>query len=325
MGLATLWILLLHSTAWFSSFLPGYIKATGYCGVDLFLILSAVGIWFSFQNHDSDAVSFLKRRALRILPAYWLIVLLRCIMEQTGIQYFVLLAGTLSFWILDDLSMWFIAGILWLYFLAPFLAETMHQKHWKCWYLGFFLAAFVIGVMGRNIPQNLLFARIPAFLLGFPVGRLVYDKHTCSTKEKLILLFCFAAGSALLLMKHRGVFDARPFFAWAVSYYSVLLFGVPLMLGAAWLFEKLSSAKGNVITQGLSFIGNISLEMYLWFEVLLRFFKGTFLEKLPIEYHGVVYSLLIAALTVLCAWLTHLAVAKTMKVLAERIPAKQHV
>ena len=74
MGLATLWIVLLHGTAWFSSFLMGEIKASGYCGVDGFLFLSAVGLYFSWQNHPEDIRSFYCRRFIRIMPAYLIIV-----------------------------------------------------------------------------------------------------------------------------------------------------------------------------------------------------------------------------------------------------------
>ena len=88
------------------------------------------------------------------------------------------------------------------------------------------------------------------------------------------------------------------------------------MLGVAFLFDLLSKKQICWPKKAAGFIGNISLEVYLWFEVLLRFFRGTKIEFLPFEYHGVVYSTIIALLTILIAWLTHLLFQKIL----EKVP-----
>lgn len=59
-----------------------------------------------------------------------------------------------------------------------------------------------------------------------------------------------------------------------------------------------------------SFVGEVSLEIYLWYEVLLRFFRESKLARLPFEYHGVVYSLIILAMTIVLAYAVHLLVKK---------------
>ncbi len=310
MGLATLWIILLHSTAWFSSFPLGYLKATGYCGVDSFLILSSIGLLFSWNKNGKDTKSFLKRRFIRIMPAYVFIALIRCFMEHTGKRYFVLLSSTLSFWILDDLSMWFIAGIVLLYLFSPLFLKTFDSPNWRKWYVLYFILAFLLGVLMKPTPQNVFFTRIPSFLLGFLIGKRIYEKEELKTQEKILLLISFLIGSFLMILCQKGMLDNHGTIEWAVRWYSSLLFNVPLMLGMACLIDRFSKKQILWPENALGFIGRISLEVYLWFEVLLRFFRGTKLEFLPFEYHGVVYSTIIALLTILIAWLTHLLFQK---------------
>ena len=310
MGLATLWIVLLHGTAWFSSFLMGEIKASGYCGVDGFLFLSAVGLYFSWQNHSNDIRSFYCRRFIRIMPAYLIIVAIRCVMENTGKRYFVLLSTTLSFWILDDLSMWFIAGIVILYILSPLFLKTLESEKRTVWYTCFFLLAFLSGLIMRETPQNLFFVRIPSFLLGFLFAKRIYEKQPLKSYEYGLFFVLFILGITLLVCSHIGIFDFSILFSWATRWYSALLFEVPLMLYISAGLDFMSTHHMKVLLKLASFIGEVSLETYLWYEVLLRFFRESKLARLPFEYHGVVYSLIILAMAIVLAYAVHLLVKK---------------
>ena len=68
-GLAILWIMLFHSSLRFDWPPLHLIKATGYCGVDVFLFLSGIGLYYSMENDPSPA-HFYKKRALRVLLPY---------------------------------------------------------------------------------------------------------------------------------------------------------------------------------------------------------------------------------------------------------------
>ena len=77
------------------------------------------------------------------------------------------------------------------------------------------------------------------------------------------------------------------------------------------LLERIPSGlTREIMIKPAAFIGGISLEMYLWFEVLLRYFRGSFLEHLPMEYHGVVYSGIILLMTIAVSYLTHVLIHK---------------
>ena len=310
MGAATLWIILLHSTIWFSLFPLAYVKMTGYCGVDCFLLLSAVGLYFSWHNSDRNVLNFYRRRLLRIYPSYLIVVILRFFLENTGKRYVVLAAMTLSFWILDDLSAWFIAAIMVLYLLSPLILKIMDSKYRRIGMCLLWAAALLAGWLMRWTPQNLFFVRIPSFLLGFSVAKRVYEKEPVTVRDKAILAAAFLTGTVLMIVCQRNLVQQYETLDWILRWYSVLLFEVPLLLiisaGAA-------KTAGSLFNRILSFIGSISLEIYLLFEVFLRLFRETPLARLPFEYHGWVYSLIILCITIAAAYAVHRIAALAVK------------
>ncbi len=305
LGGATLWIVLLHSTIWFSWPPAAYLKATGYCGVDCFLYLSAVGLYFSWKRNHDGIAAFYRRRFLRIFPAYLIIVIIRCFMEQTGKRYAVLLASTLSFWLRNDLSMWFISGITVLYLLSPLLLAALDSRHRRVWFTLFWAASLISGFLMRGTPQNLFFVRTPSFLLGLCTAQRVYEKKPVTAKEGIGMAAGFLLGTVLMILCQSGAAAAYSTLDWVLRWYSVLLFEVPLLFLAAGLTAFLTERSFTAPVQFLSGIGTISLEVYLIFELLLRFFRETPLARLPFEYRGWVYSLIILAMTILAGALVH--------------------
>ena len=104
------------------------LRRCGNVGVDMFLFLSGVGLWFSWAKHPSLA-HFFRNRYVRIYPA-WLIMatahyLPQFLSGQGGYSRNALdLAANIlfnwSFWRADDLAFWYIPAIMMLYCLAPF-------------------------------------------------------------------------------------------------------------------------------------------------------------------------------------------------------------
>ena len=91
----------------------------GNIGVDMFLFLSGIGLWYSWTKQPS-LKHFFKRRYLRIYPAWLIMALLFYIpnyLNVAGGGYSPnighLVANILfnwSFWRIDDLTFWFIPG-----------------------------------------------------------------------------------------------------------------------------------------------------------------------------------------------------------------------
>ncbi len=65
MGWAILWIMMLHFT--FTQIKPfGFIAQYGFAGVEIFMLVSGYGLYFSLEK-DSRLLRFYKKRLLRIL------------------------------------------------------------------------------------------------------------------------------------------------------------------------------------------------------------------------------------------------------------------
>ena len=79
MGFAAIWIVAFHSfyfgTSFFGSLL-NFAKASGFVGVDIFFFLSGMGLMMGWHKKRYTLKGFYLRRLSRILPAYWIVIVL---------------------------------------------------------------------------------------------------------------------------------------------------------------------------------------------------------------------------------------------------------
>jgi peptidoglycan/LPS O-acetylase OafA/YrhL len=69
MGLSIIWVMFFHSSYAVGTYpIISKIKGYGNMGVDFFLLLSAIGLFYSMTKKGS-VLAFYKKRAWRILPA----------------------------------------------------------------------------------------------------------------------------------------------------------------------------------------------------------------------------------------------------------------
>lgn len=69
MGISILWVMFFHSTISVNNTILRLIKDIGYGGVDIFLMLSGLGLYYAYKKNN-NILEFYKRRVLRILPTY---------------------------------------------------------------------------------------------------------------------------------------------------------------------------------------------------------------------------------------------------------------
>lgn len=71
MGYSILWIMMLHFT--FTQVKPlGFIAQYGFAGVEIFMMVSGFGLFFSLEK-DASLKHFYKKRLLRIFPTYYIL------------------------------------------------------------------------------------------------------------------------------------------------------------------------------------------------------------------------------------------------------------
>ena len=125
MGAAMLFIILFHIGL--SRGDPFYgLRRCGNVGVDIFLFLSGVGLWYSWTKNPSVRHYF-TRRYIRIYPAWLLMASLYYIpdyLHHGGHSTSLIdLAGDIlinwDFWLHDELTFWYVPAIMMLYTFAP--------------------------------------------------------------------------------------------------------------------------------------------------------------------------------------------------------------
>lgn len=124
MGIAALWILFFHEWQLLSTE-PGkladfenYIKRIGFCGVDIFLFLSGIGLVFAIGK--KSILSFYYRRLKRVYLPFLIVGIIRAVTEKWTSEGFRDNVLCISFYKTNMYSfLWFVPAILTLYLLFP--------------------------------------------------------------------------------------------------------------------------------------------------------------------------------------------------------------
>lgn len=273
-GAAILWIMLLHGLVRIAPaqlsksflFLTPIIKH-GYFGVEIFLFLSGICLFFSMKKDDSIS-NFYKKRIIRILVPYLLITgsywFGVCVVWKHDYLRFVENITQYSFWFGRVHFAWFIGAILLFYFLYPliyrFALAGRSYKHSLLAILTIILGTYAFCFLlkfGSPLLQEwfkeieIAITRFPVFLLGCYCGRLVYEDKKIS-HNMLMVSFVGCAFGIYYFMNNFPV----------VSLFRIsgLLLGPCFALWIAILFYVINHPGLNKLFQ---FLGNRSLELYL--------------------------------------------------------------
>ena len=276
MGAASVMVVLFHFVVELYSDLhiPGVtaILERGNIGVDIFLLVSGMGLWFSMSK-DADAKRFWRKRIHRVLiPAlavtllYWLWFDL--ILQKTGLIRLLLEWTGLSFWTHGVTTIWYVSFILLCYLCYPLIFRLQKKNR----NLVLLLAAAVVAVLCVTavlLPAvydryEIALTRIPVFLIGSYLGEYLLNKQTPESSKlvlnlyTLISLIAFAASVVLIGRNHTlGVMLYR---------YGSGGVGILICFAVCWVLEKWT-LKG--ISGFLKYLGAVSLELYL-IHVMIR-------------------------------------------------------
>ena len=282
-----------------------YNLALGSSGVEIFLFLSGMGLFYSLSG-DPRLRVFYRKRLTRILPAYlvlggagWLI--LDILLRKTGWLRFLLDFSTVSFWTEGERLVWYISLILVLYLLFPLLYRMVALPNGRL--AGALTAVLAAAVMAGCLALyfcafavydriEIALWRVVPFILGAWYGRKARSGQRF-TAEAVVLCSMGVAGILLTAVTKwrpdflQGLFSLR---------IGTLFYPFAVLFIAAAVLTKCGGSRF------LRYVGAISLELYLSHVIVRAVMKQVGLKTCYPQYYLLCIAIA-AALSVAVHWL----------------------
>lgn len=275
MGAAMLFVILFHVSLPRSDAFFG-LRRMGNIGVDIFLFLSGIGLWFSWMKSMSSSASFGKRlalfyrrRLLRIYPAWLIMASLFYVPDFLGPRKFspsfLDLLGDLlinwDFWLYDELTFWYVPTIMMLYLVAPFYMTLIHRHPVYRWLpvvmvMWCILVQWVTPIHQAVGHLEIFWSRLPIFFIGVNMGEMVRRRDTIDGAGiwMIVLMFGMALSASLFLEQERhGQF---PLFVERMLY-------IPLTVTSVLLLNRVFRRTPRWFNGAFRWVGALSLEAYL--------------------------------------------------------------
>ncbi len=264
MGLAILLVLIYHTYGWYiSAWLPHWANLLcmpigfGYIGVDIFLFYSALGLCYSIEKHS--LIEFYKRRAIRILPLLFVLMVASTVIHQLKYGDFtwwdyVCNFTTLSYWHIGGSFVdWYLCALVMFYLMFPLLYRYVGNKGWHL-FVAVLLAQMIFMTISPPWDIDCFISRWPIFLLGIyfykEKGR-VYKHIKSFTAIGLLFLFVF-------LITHNFEYFSR---------FLMTAFLAPcLIVLTSKMLRNVNGGGKNVI----ALLGKYTLELYVANCIALR-------------------------------------------------------
>lgn len=303
MGIAMLVVMMFHvgfsrhDTFWFC------VNRCGNVGVDMFLFLSGIGLWYAWtKGQPSTLHHFYCRRFVRIYPAWLLLSSLYYIPLYIEGKFTlwqtvgnVLIGWRLWSGFVDEF--WFIPMILAFYLVSPFyMMLIQRQRVWCC----LPVVAMVFCVLLQYWAPlhdalghlEILFSRVPVFLLGINAGQWVKEERQLHADAFWLLLLTFVLSLGVCVNFEDGLRGRFPLFLERMVY-------IPLSISAMLLLCKALAYAPQWLTGALAFVGTVSLELYLvHVNFVLKYLR-------PYDLGYWLTLLLMTAIALVLAWLVH--------------------
>lgn len=262
MGISILTIMLYHTI--------GHITITEFeihpfkalcIGVEFFLIISAIGCYFSLDK-NVNLTAFYKRRIIRLFPAVYVVLLLQILKDYILHNQFHISESIWTLSLLEilkgNMHIWFIPHILICYIMMPILYQLARSNKKRIFLLILSLSVFA-GLIFFDVhesPIGVSLYRYPIFIVSVLLGKYVKEQLQIRTGlcipcviGTIILTVCFSILSIYV--------------SWLYLFAALFFISIPLLYFIAVVLEHV---KFSWILGSLAFIGGISLEIYLTHE-----------------------------------------------------------
>lgn len=185
-----------------------------------------------------------------------------------GIEQFLLDLSLYSFWKNGEQLFWFVALIILLYMVYPLIYTIVYHEN-TINYLNFFLClitVFALNAYLKNYSEGfyknveIALCRVPVYLMGCIAAYYIYNKKKI---YKSFYYICFLIGILSPYICKTGGFPGMG------RRYTYIIIGIALTVSFS---EILSIIKFRPLHKLLSFLGEMSLELYIVHIALRRLF-----------------------------------------------------
>lgn len=260
MGIAAISIFMMHSVQQ-ELLVCNYIlykpfELWGTFGVDVFCLLSGIGIYFSL-NKNNDLMIWAKRRLKRVYVPYLIIaIIFNASILNRSVYSWLLRLSTLQYWFAYNDGGWYVSFILLMYCISAFAFSKRNKEKELSPRLYFLIVIAVLINMLLDVYNHFFYERYVHFLhafLAYILGILLGEKNNRghNIKRESVLIAVGAAIGALIL---RGILPAL----------ALSLTGI-YKLGSSFLFVSVTSYLLDKVKKVklLDKMGEVSLEFYL--------------------------------------------------------------
>ncbi|HIT36638.1 MAG TPA: acyltransferase [Candidatus Faecousia intestinavium] len=312
MGIAISLIMLCHlqlrpTVQWVSQFCSD-IQILSQIGVDIFLLCSGYGLYFSYTRTKHYG-RFVSKRLLRILPAYGIMMAVWALFARhygESVSDFLHQYFLLSFFTEGELIVWYVPAILSLYLLFPMaIPATRTPKTTLLCCMGILVCSFGIAVTSVCPPNirtmnEVFFVRIPVFLAG-----VCWARHGSPLPKFLRAVPVGAFLTAAVLLVGCALINVRWLEGISWWWANRMLFCPLTLCLLSLLLPVLTRGKNTLWYRCFSFLGGITLELYLIHEILMIYLLAYILFRYDSPFQTFCISILSVFLSIPLAWCLH--------------------
>lgn len=314
MGLAALFILIYHTYAKFLMCIfvlgevEGYVSRILFFGVDIFFMLSGLGIAYSLSRNS--ILRFYFNRLKRILPPVIIVCIIMALIDKWPLDTFInRVTGKFVF---EDVYsfIWFYPAIVIFYLISPVLYKLakLFKNKYVCALL--FLIIYIVGAKllynayGSEIEQWYgICNRLPIFFFGICIGSDENDKAFEFTKPKLlfVLLLLITGG---VLAWYTSIKEIQILIPSSNCFFPNICLAISISMLTGYLIgiSKDCAIKEKIV-KFLNFFGAISFELYIVQEWICK--KLTMVYEPVGRHKAVIFNVVCFSLVTLAAYILH--------------------
>lgn len=258
------------------------ILEAGNSGVDMFLFLSGVGLYYSYTQKPLSYWAFERKRFKRIIPYYLVIagatyLILSFLRNSFSLSKYICDLFYLTWFIEGSTYYWYVFAICVFYMSFPAIYSFIYNNERPFLWALFFCLSWFVGVKllgsywGYIKHFRIMLERFPIFVLGVYTGKLAYRKVKI---KRSYCVFFILSGTALLALQKYAL---HGFLETQLRYPSRSAFAISIITSVILLMEYLENTvpwTHSILMKLLGWYGGLTYELYLLhqsFRLLLDF------------------------------------------------------